>query len=128
MALLVWDRHDEWSVPSPLTLDEFKAQALTDHWIKNISALLHTQTHVVCAGVAPGALNEAAERRVCQIRWHKPISQEMRRVSFAERIAQDPDFIIWLAEGLRRIHNRAKVQPTIDRPAADIVLSDEPSE
>ncbi len=128
VALLVWDRHDEWPVPSPLTLDEFKAQALTDHWIKHISALLHTQTHVICAGVAIGALDEAAERRVCQIRWHKLIPQEMRRVSFAERIAEDPDFVIWLAEGLRRAQTIDKMQPTIDRPAADIVLSDEPSE
>ena len=52
----------------------------------------------------------------------------MRRRNFAERMAEDPDFVIWLAEGLRRIHARAKVQPTIDRPADDIVLSDEPSE
>lgn len=127
VALLVWDQHNECPVPSPLTLDEFKAQALTDHWIKSISALQHTQTHVVCGGVLAGSLDEAAERRVCQIRWHGPIPQEMRRRCFAERMAEDPDFVIWLAEGLRRIHARAKVQKTIDRPA-DIVLSDEPGE
>jgi hypothetical protein len=43
-------------------------------------------------------------------------------------VATDPDFHAWLTEGLHRFQTIDKMQQTIDRPAADIVLSDEPSE
>jgi hypothetical protein len=42
-------------------------------------------------------------------------------------MATDPDFHAWLTEGLRRFQASGKPRQAIDRPVADIVLSDEPS-
>ena len=108
----------------------FKKMSISQAFVKQQSALTCTQTHVAF-GSAP-----CAERifigdmkaRVTFINWSRIIPQEMRTPEFAKNLAQDPDFIIWLAEGLRRAQTIDKVQKTIDRPAADIVLSDEPGE
>jgi len=111
---------------------------LSETFIKHMSELPYTQVHVSVGAWRWGIekiVSEAALRRICFIDWspkglpsERTLPQEMRTPKFAEGLAQDPDFIIWLAEGLRRAQTIDKVQPTIDRPAADIVLSDEPGE
>jgi hypothetical protein len=108
----------------------FKVMSISRAFIKHQSALTRTQTHVAF-GSAPCAeriFTGDMQARVTFINWPRIIPQEMRTPEFAKSLAQDPDFIIWLAEGLRRAQTIDKMQQTIDRPAADIVLSDEPSE
>ena len=127
--LYVWDQDELFdATAAALSLEEFKVRAFSTLSMKNNSRDEGMQTHVTCAGIPQGALGAEADRRTCQIHWHFPVPDNMRTPEFAKGLAQDPDFIIWLAEGLRRAQAIDKVQPTIDRPAADIVLSDEPSE
>jgi hypothetical protein len=122
----------------PKKVGGFVCVMLSETFIKHMSALTSTQVHVSVGAWRWGIekiVSEAALRRICFIDWspkglpsERTLPQEMRTPKFAEGLAQDPDFIIWLAEGLRRAQTIDKVQPTIDRPAADIVLSDEPGE
>ena len=116
----------------------FVCVRLSETFIKRMSELPGTQVHVSVGAWRwdiEKLVSESALRRVCFIDWapkglesKRSIPPEMRTPEFAKGLAQDPDFIIWLAEGLRRAQTIDKVQPTIDRPADDIVLSDEPSE
>lgn len=109
----------------------FKRMSISQAFVKQQSALTCTQTHVAF-GSAPCAerifTGDVMGRLVTCLVWARVLPPEMRTPEFAKGLAQDPDFIIWLAEGLRRAQTIDKVQPTIDRPADDIVLSDEPGE
>lgn len=127
--LYIWDRDELFDeAASAATLEELKMYEFGMLCMKNNSRDAGTQTHVTCAGIPQDALDAEADRRTCRIHWRLPVPDGMRTPEFAKNLAQDPDFIIWLAEGLRRAQAIDKVQQTIDRHAADIVLSDEPGE
>lgn len=127
--LYIWDQDELFDeAASTVTLEELKVREFGSLNMENNSHSEWMQTHVTCAGIPQGALDADADRRTCQIHWRLPVPDRMRTPEFAKGLAQDPDFIIWLAEGLRRAQTIDKVQPTIDRPADDIVLSDEPGE
>ena len=128
--------HETQHTFQPERLGGFVHVQISDAFLKHMSALTYTQTHVSLPTGAEifKALDEASARRILVVDWtpadlsaHAARQEGVGAAISAQQLAQDPDFIIWLAEGLRRAQIIDKVQPTIDRPA-DIVLSDELSE
>ena len=73
---------------------------VSDVWLKTM-ATSGTQVHVM-TNTLPFGCDHGGMRRVKVIRWEKTIPEGQRDPDMAAKIARDPDFLIWLAEGLRR--------------------------
>lgn len=71
-----------------------------DMWLKAASASA-AQVHVT-TNQMPMCSDDASARRIEVIKWEQYIPVRLRDPDMAQKIASDPNFLIWLAEGLRR--------------------------
>jgi hypothetical protein len=59
------------------------------------------QVHVT-TNQMPMCSDGASARRIEVVKWEQYIPVRLRDPDMAQKIASDPNFLIWLAEGLRR--------------------------
>jgi len=73
---------------------------IDDAWLKAVSASA-AQVHVT-TNQMPMCSDGASARRIEVVKWEQYIPVRLRDPDMAQKIASDPNFLIWLAEGLRR--------------------------
>ena len=76
------------------------ADKIDDAWLKAAAASV-AQVHVTTNRL-PMCSDDASARRIEVIKWEQYIPERLRDPDMAQKIASDPNFLIWLAEGLRR--------------------------
>ena len=89
-VLIVWNESAECRV----------VDKITDAWLKGVTGMFG-QTHILCLDGMPEGLSEAALRRVKQIHWKRSIPADLRDAYSMRQLRNDPDFLIWLVDGLR---------------------------